>query len=50
MKAINEINDIQKYKADSQNIQMLTSFTGFPKKQDGQSYNYLIEGDAMRIK
>ena len=48
--AINEINDIQRYKADSQNIQMITSFTGFPKKQDGQSLNYIIEGDAMRIK
>ena len=48
--AINEINDIQRYKADSQNIQMITSFTGFPKKQDGQLLNYIIEGDAMRIK
>ena len=29
---------------------MLTSFIGFPKKSDGQSFNYMIVGDSMRIK
>ena len=29
---------------------MLTSYTGFPKKADGETYNYMIEGDAMRMK
>jgi hypothetical protein len=29
---------------------MLTNFIGFPKKADGETFNYMIEGDAMRIK
>jgi len=49
-RAIEDITSIQKYKADSQNIQLLTSFSGFPKRQDGQTFNYMIEGDSMRIK
>lgn len=49
-RAIEDINNIQQYKADSLNITLYTQFIGFPNKADSDLPNYLIEGDEMRIK
>ena len=47
-RAIDEIQMIQKYKSDSQNIKMEMKFVGFPRI--GGQFDYMINSDEMRIK
>ena len=49
-RSIEDINCIQQYKADSMNIILKTNFIGFPKKDNSDAFNYMVEGDEMRIK
>ena len=49
-KSIEDINQIQQYKADSLKITLKGQFMGFPYKSNSDNLNYVVEGDEMRIK